>query len=127
MKSKAPQSTVSQFDPKALPDIDVTEAASIHLRGMLNTQKAQAVRLGITESGCNGYMYELDYATEIATDHERYNFAEGLVVIVRRADLPLIRGTRIDYVTEGLNSSLKFYNPNADTHCGCGESFSVSA
>jgi hypothetical protein len=34
-------------------------------------------------------------------------------------------GTEIDLVTEGLNSVLKFRNPNAAVECGCGESFAV--
>lgn len=39
--------------------------------------------------------------------------------------LPLVRGTEIDLVVEGLNSVLKFRNPNAQVECGCGESFGV--
>ena len=39
----------------------------------------------------------------------------------------MVRGTEVDYVTEGLNSSLRFKNPNASTYCGCGESFAVAS
>ena len=35
------------------------------------------------------------------------------------------QGTEIDLVVEGLNSTLKFRNPNAQMECGCGESFGV--
>ena len=36
-----------------------------------------------------------------------------------------MRGTTVDYVREGLNSLLRFGNPNAKDYCGCGESFSI--
>jgi Fe-S cluster assembly iron-binding protein IscA len=37
----------------------------------------------------------------------------------------MVQGTEVDYATEGLNSTIKFNNPNAQDLCGCGESFSV--
>ena len=51
--------------------------------------------------------------------------AEGIRVYVDQLSVPYLTGTEIDYVTEGLNSSLKFRNPNATGECGCGESFKV--
>jgi len=104
----------------------------------LASNAADAVRLGVSESGCNGYMYELSFAESANPDDHRYHFQidskanaeaadQQLTVVVAPTDLPLVQGTQIDYVTEGLNSALKFANPNADTHCGCGESFSISA
>jgi Fe-S cluster assembly iron-binding protein IscA len=37
----------------------------------------------------------------------------------------VLQGTTVDYVREGLNFLLKFENPNAQDHCGCGESFNI--
>ncbi|MGA0839541.1 MAG: HesB/IscA family protein, partial [Pseudomonadales bacterium] len=51
----------------------------------------------------------------------------SLALYVDRRDLPLVGGTTVDLVREGLNSSLRFKNPNAESHCGCGESFSLAA
>jgi len=51
--------------------------------------------------------------------------ADDLSLYVSETDLPLVRGTEVDYVIEGLNGTLKFKNPNAESHCGCGESFSI--
>lgn len=128
---------VLSFDPATDPAaVHLAPAAARHLSQSLQKNAAVAVRLGVTESGCNGYMYELSYATSIDSTDHRYEFAlehaadtktTSVTVVVSRQDLPLVQGTEIDYVTEGLNSALKFANPNADTHCGCGESFSVSA
>ena len=109
--------------------VSATPSARAHLARMLVQEGAHAVRLGANESGCNGYMYELSYATSAAdtdSDHQ-FDVGDGLTVLVSQKDLPLVQGTQIDYVTEGLNSALKFSNPNADTHCGCGESFSIAS
>jgi iron-sulfur cluster assembly protein len=39
--------------------------------------------------------------------------------------LPLIDGTLVDFVKQGLNEAFKFQNPKAKGECGCGESFNV--
>ena len=135
-----PSDPVVAFDPAKDPAaVVLTTAAARHLSKTLQTSDATAVRLGVTESGCNGYMYDLSFADQVESEDHRYEFPLGtdateekgatniITVVVSRHDLPLVQGTEIDYVTEGLNSALKFANPNADTHCGCGESFSVSA
>jgi Fe-S cluster assembly protein SufA/iron-sulfur cluster assembly protein len=51
--------------------------------------------------------------------------APDLTLHVSKDAIALLRGTEIDCVKEGLNSVLKFRNPNAEAECGCGESFSV--
>lgn len=110
--------------------VTATASARAHLAKMLTQEGAQAVRLAANESGCNGYMYELSFApdaTEQASSDHRFDVGDGLIVLVSKTHLPLVQGTQIDYVTQGLNSALKFSNPNADTHCGCGESFSIAS
>lgn len=37
-----------------------------------------------------------------------------------------LQGASVDLVQEGLARRLRFDNPNAHRHCGCGESFSVT-
>ena len=120
------------FDPTAQSPaaISMTHAAQRHVRRQLDKEGADALVLGITESGCNGYMYELRYVADQADSGgdgvHAFDF-DGVTVLVDNADWPLVGGTEIDYVTEGLNAVLKFRNPNASGECGCGESFSVDA
>ena len=46
-------------------------------------------------------------------------------VVVDAESLPLVDGTELDFVKEGLNEAFRFHNPNAAGECGCGESFNV--
>ena len=48
----------------------------------------------------------------------------------RRMDedlLPLLDGTVIDFIKQGLNEQFVFRNPNVAGECGCGESFTTDA
>jgi len=108
-------------------NISITPTASSHIRGQLQQTQAQFLRLGVKESGCNGYMYMLDYLESPAQDDACFDFGEGVRICVSQADMEMVEGTEVDMITEGLNSALVFKNPNATSYCGCGESFAVAA
>ena len=114
--------SVATFDPTR---ISVTDAAAAHIHEQVARSGRHHLRLGVKESGCNGYMYVLDYIDAPADDDLAFPVNADVSVYVSEADLPMVQGTEVDLVTEGLNSSLRFKNPNASAHCGCGESFSV--
>lgn len=110
------------FNPTAL---SMTAAARRHVSRQLARENAAVLQLAVTKSGCNGYMYELRFVPEAPPDGRQFSF-DDVTVHVDNADWPLVVGTEIDYVTEGLNAILRFRNPNAASECGCGESFSVA-
>ena len=114
---------VQEFVPKQ--QISATKAASQHLKEQISKSGHKFLRLGIKESGCNRYMYTLDYVDNPSSGDKPFPIGSGINVYVSNQDLPLVLGTTLEFVTEGLNSSLQFKNPNATAHCGCGESFSI--
>ncbi len=113
--------TATTFDPET---ISVTEAARAHIAAQIARSGRRFLRLGVKESGCNGFAYTLDYIDGPGPDDRQFAFGD-VRVYVQRQDLPLVLGTEIDLAVEGLNSSLKFKNPRAESYCGCGESFSI--
>jgi iron-sulfur cluster assembly protein len=66
----------------------------------------------------------VNYADEIRAEDAVFE-VRGVKVIVDATSLPLIDGTLVDFVKQGLNEAFKFQNPKAKGECGCGESFSV--
>jgi iron-sulfur cluster assembly accessory protein len=107
--------------------ISVTEKAETHILMQLEKTGSSLLRLGVKESGCNGFMYTLDYLTEPSASDQALIDKSALSICALAKDLPYVLGTEIDLVTEGLNSALVFKNPKAQSYCGCGESFSFDS
>ncbi len=82
------------------------------------------LRVGVTETGCSGYSYVLDYADEVKSGDVVMKQNE-LNIVVARECLPLLEGTEVDFIQKDLNEQFVFTNPNATGECGCGESFTV--
>ena len=82
------------------------------------------MRLGVTQTGCSGYSYVINYADEI-DDSDVVFEDKGITVVVAPDALPLIDGTEVDFIKNGLNEAFSFRNPNISGECGCGESFNV--
>ena len=83
---------------------------------------AAAVRLGVAPAGCSGLRYRVELAGAVCANDTVFE-SGGVRIAVDAASLPLVQGTRLDLVQEGLAQKLRFDNPNARSSCGCGESF----
>lgn len=106
--------------------ITLTKSAVERVRDMVNKRgSGLGLHIGVTESGCSGYSYTLDFA-ETAEDGDRVIEQDGIKVVIAESSVSLLDGMELDYVTQGLNQSFKFNNPNVVSSCGCGESFSVT-
>ena len=116
--------SVETFNPD---QISATPEARRHIKAQIEQSGAAYLRLGVKESGCNGFMYTLDYIQSPAADDLAVDLGEALCVYVARDELHLVAGTEMDYVREGLNATLQFKNANAQSYCGCGESFSIAS
>lgn len=103
----------------------LTESAADRVRSHLAQRGAGlGLRVGIKKTGCSGFAYVVNYADEIHPEDAVFE-ARGVKVVVDPLSLPLIDGTLVDFVKQGLNEAFKFQNPKAKGECGCGESFSV--
>ncbi len=105
--------------------LDITSSAQDFIRNQMRGQQAQFIRLGVKESGCNGFMYTLDFTRSPEDEDLLVEVSNDLSVLVSPDKAELVRGTCIELEIEGLNSNIVFKNPNAFSYCGCGESFSL--
>ncbi len=105
--------------------ISLTDAAAERVRTYLEKRgTGVGLRLGVTATGCSGYSYVINYAEEVEEQDVVFE-DKGITVVVDPEALPLIDGTEVDFVKNGLNEALSFRNPNIMGDCGCGESFNV--
>jgi len=105
--------------------ISLTDSAAERVRTYLDKRgSGVGLRLGVTQTGCSGYSYVINYADEI-DDSDVVFEDKGITVVVQPDALPLIDGTEVDFVKNGLNEAFSFRNPNISGECGCGESFNV--
>lgn len=103
----------------------ITPAARQRMTEFLQRDDAAlGVRFGARRTGCSGFAYVVDMASEIGANDNVFD-DDGLRIVVDRKWLPFIDGTEIDYARQGINSAFVFRNPNATGECGCGESFTV--
>jgi iron-sulfur cluster assembly protein len=105
--------------------ISLTPSAAERVRTFLTSRgRGIGLRLGVRKTGCSGFAYVINYADD-AGERDIVFEDRGVKVIVDPDSLPLIDGTQVDFVKQGLNEAFKFRNPNVKGECGCGESFNV--
>ena len=105
--------------------ISLTESAADRVREHLERRgKGVGLRLGVKKTGCSGFAYVVNYADDVGEDDVVFE-DRTVKIVVDRDSLPMIDGTVVDFVRQGLNEAFKFRNPNVKGECGCGESFNV--
>ena len=117
--------SATSYDPTTTIPVTFTDKAVNHLAKQVAQHKAAGIEFKVKESGCSGFKYLLELADEIDDGVAVYQLSDALQLFISPEVRPLIFGTQVDYVQEGVNFQLKFDNPNATALCGCGESFSV--
>ena len=110
--------------PKA---VRLSDAAAARIREIMDGAdgKYQGVRVGVTNGGCAGMSYTMDYAEETKPLDEVVEDKGVKIFIDPKAILFLI-GTEMDFVREKLGARFVFNNPNQTAACGCGESVAIT-
>lgn len=106
--------------------ISLTDAAARRVESFLEQEGGAGLRLGVRRTGCSGWAYVVDLADAVREDDEVFE-DRGIRILVAQDALPMLAGTRIDFVQHGLNATFEFSNPNVTDECGCGESFAVAS
>ena len=105
--------------------ITLTDSAAQRVKSFLVAQpEGLGLRLGVKKTGCSGFAYVVKVAEDRST-HDHVFESCGIRIFVDPESLPLIDGTEVDFVRQGLNEAFRFRNPNIKGECGCGESFNV--
>jgi iron-sulfur cluster assembly protein len=110
--------------PKA---VRLSDAASARIQEIMANAdgKYLGVRVGVTNGGCAGMSYTMDYA-ESANPLDEIVEDKGVKIFIDPKAILFLIGTEMDFVRERLGARFVFNNPNQTAACGCGESVSIT-
>jgi len=107
------------------PAITLTENAAKRVAWIAERQSKPAIlRLAVDGGGCAGFTYKFELADgEDAEDIVAET--DGVRLVVDPVSLELVKGSAVDFVEDLGGATFRVTNPNAQSGCGCGSSFSV--
>ena len=105
--------------------ITVTDSAATKVKELLDQEDddSLALRVAVRPGGCSGFSYEMFFDGEVATDDHATEHG-GIRVIVDPTSAQLLLGATLDYKDGLQQTGFSIDNPNAQSTCGCGQSFS---
>ena len=108
--------------------IELTETAAREVRTIIDQQELDAakvrLRVGVKGGGCSGFSYLLDLTENDEDNVEKFE-QHGIKIVCDSKSYLYLNGTRIDFKDEIMGRGFVFNNPNANSTCGCGSSFSA--
>ncbi|MEM8552626.1 MAG: iron-sulfur cluster assembly accessory protein [Pseudomonadota bacterium] len=102
----------------------VTDRAFSRVAVILANEDAKALRVSVEGGGCSGFQYKYDLVDGPA-DEDLVLTGETATVVVDPVSLPFLEGAQLDFVDDLMGQSFQITNPNAQSSCGCGTSFSL--
>ena len=104
----------------------ITESAKTKILDLLLEEGNPdlALRTFVQGGGCSGFSYGFTF-DEITNEDDFEIPLEKFKVLVDAMSMQYLQGASIDYKEDISGSQFVIINPNAQSTCGCGSSFSV--
>ncbi|MFL6753150.1 MAG: iron-sulfur cluster insertion protein ErpA [Sphingomicrobium sp.] len=108
-----------------MSEITLTENAARRVASIAARQRKPAIlRLAVDGGGCAGFTYKFEL-TDRAEGDDMVSETDGVTLVVDPMSLQLVKGSAVDFVEDLGGAAFRVTNPNAQSGCGCGSSFSV--
>lgn len=107
--------------------VTLSDTAAERIKAIMAKSETEVVglRVGVTNGGCAGMSYTMEYAEELNPLDEVVE-DKGVKILIDPAAVLFLLGTEMDYKVEKLSSGFVFNNPNETSACGCGESVAIT-
>ena len=104
--------------------IDLQESAVAKLRELIEEEGNPDLKLRIfvQGGGCSGMQYGFTFDEEQNEDDFNLEIA-GVGLLVDSVSAQYLQGAKIKYTEDAMGASFSIDNPQAQTTCGCGSSF----
>jgi iron-sulfur cluster insertion protein len=109
-----------------MEQINLTDSAVLKIADLLAEENNPKLKLRtfVQGGGCSGFSYGFTFDEEQNEDDFEIQ-RPGLSVLVDSMSMQYLMGATIDYKEDLQGSQFIIQNPNAQSTCGCGSSFSV--
>lgn len=107
-------------------NLKITESAASRMAELLAEEGLTAqtrVRVFVQGGGCSGMEYGFTFSDEKNEDDWEVESGSS-TVLVDSMSAQYLTSAEIDYIEDLNGARFKINNPNAQTTCGCGSSFS---
>ncbi len=103
-----------------------TAAAAGKVRDLIEEENNHELKLRvyINGGGCSGFQYGFSFE-ESQADDDLAVVRDGVTLLIDPLSLQYLAGAEVDYRESLGGAQFVIRNPNAQTTCGCGSSFSV--
>jgi iron-sulfur cluster assembly protein/iron-sulfur cluster insertion protein len=104
--------------------ITLTPRAAAQIRHMQKELEAEdkALRLLVESGGCSGFQYGMSF--DEAKPDDQSCESEGVMMILDATSAAYLGGSNVDFDDGLQGKGFEIKNPNAQSTCGCGKSFS---
>ena len=106
--------------------INFTDSAVNKVKELIEEEDTPDLKLRVFVSGggCSGFQYGFTFEESINEDDTQVT-KDSVTLLIDPMSLQYLTGAEIDYQDNVQGSQFVIKNPNAETTCGCGSSFSV--
>ena len=106
--------------------IEITPAAKVKIQDLLSEEGNTNLKLRtfVQGGGCSGFQYGFTFDDQQNEDDFEIDVG-AWKVLIDSMSMTYMNGAVIDYKEELMGSQFVIQNPNAQTTCGCGSSFTV--
>ena len=106
--------------------LTISDSAAKRITDMVTQKDNPSLMLRITVSGggCSGFQTQFDLDDQKHDDDLTFQHKDA-TIITDDASLDLIDQSEIDFIDDLMGSRFQVNNPNAESLCGCGTSFSI--
>jgi iron-sulfur cluster insertion protein len=109
-----------------MDQLTITESAVTKISSLLAEENNPKLKLRtfVQGGGCSGFQYGFTF-DEDENDDDFVIEKSNIKILIDSMSMQYLTGAVIDYKEDLSGSSFSIKNPNAQTTCGCGSSFSV--
>jgi iron-sulfur cluster assembly protein len=86
-------------------------------------EEGEIVRVAVVGGGCSGFTYTIAFTEEIDEEDIQLDIP-GVKVYIDPHSADILKNTTVDYKSSLQRYGFVFMNPDANSTCGCGMSFS---